>query len=290
MLKKIAATITVATLMTNAGFTCTIDGNEGLLPENDLNISVHNKSNLLMNEEIFHQVIDKVTDYYAPIFEQEGAKLVVSKDWEDGTVNAYAQRTGDAWKISMFGGLARHQTITPDGLALVVCHELGHHVGGAPKKESWFGTRWASNEGQADYFATSKCLRRVFRTEDNSAAMQGADVPSVVVTACEEQFTNETDRLICQRNSMAGMSVSKLFQALRNADVDPDFSTPDTNVVSRTNHNHPAYQCRLDTYYQGALCQVNELVDVDQKDETVGVCAQDETMGFRPQCWFAPAL
>jgi len=74
-------------------------------------------------------------------------ELVIDKHWEDGTVNAYASENGNNDVISMFGGLARHPAITPDAFYLVACHEIGHHLGGAPKKGN---TQWASNEGQAD--------------------------------------------------------------------------------------------------------------------------------------------
>ena len=171
----------------------------------------------------------------------------------------------------MFGGLARHQEITPDGFALVVCHELGHHIGGAPKKASWYST-WASNEGQSDYFATLKCLRKTFRNDDNATIISKMTIPAAVKTTCEAQFTNVEDQAICQRGAMAGMSTARLFQALRNQTTAPDFTTPDTAVATRTDDAHPATQCRLDTYYAGAICSQIDSDDVDQSDETSGVC------------------
>src|SRR5690606_1616432 len=142
---------------------CTVDGSEGIVPENDLYIAADSKSMLNSNldEEKFNAVIDKVLAVYEPLVEAEGGELKVERNWTDGTVNAYAHRRGGTWNVAMFGGLARHETITEDGFALVVCHEIGHHIGGAPKKGGWFST-WATNEGQADYFATLKCLRKVF--------------------------------------------------------------------------------------------------------------------------------
>ena len=67
----------------------------------------------------------------------------------------------------MFGGLARHKLVTPDGFALVACHEMGHHLGGAPRRGGW-----ASNEGQSDYYATTKCARRIWAEDNNAAIMQ----------------------------------------------------------------------------------------------------------------------
>lgn len=290
--KRFAMLLTASALLATSGFTCTTDGSEGIVPENDMKIPATMKSlmNSNLDEAEFNAVVDKVTAIYAPIVSQHGGELNVVKNWDDGTVNAYASRSGSTWNVHMFGGLARHEAVTPDGFALVVCHELGHHIGGAPKKAGWFGT-WATNEGQADYFATLKCLRRVFRAEGNTAqVLSEMNVPASVTDTCSEQFSDETDRLICQRGAMAGLSVSKLFQDLRNQTTSPDFNTPDDNVVSRTNDAHPATQCRLDTYFQGALCTIDELTDVDQDDATVGVCnrSSGDTHGVRPLCWFKP--
>ena len=70
------------------------------------------------------------------------------------TVNANASQRGRTWIVNMYGGLARRPEITPDGFAMVLCHELGHHMGGFP-----FVSGWAANEGQSDLFATLSCGR-----------------------------------------------------------------------------------------------------------------------------------
>lgn len=288
MLRKLLITTTL--LATTASFACTEDGTEGIVPENDLFISTTAKSVSTIDEAEFNAVIDKVIKIYDPIISGMGEQLEVLRNWTDGTVNAYASRRGGKWQIHMFGGLARHNAITSDGFALVVCHEIGHHIGGAPKKGGWFGSAWASNEGQSDYWATAKCLRKAWRGEDHAAVLANETVPEVVINTCASQFSEQEDQLICQRGAMAGMSTAKLFQALRNQTTAPDFKTPDANTVSRTDHNHPATQCRLDTYYQGALCNISEMIDVDQADEAVGVCyrASGDTEGLRPFCWFKP--
>lgn len=292
MLKKVILSTMVLSLLTSHVFACTMDGSEGILPENDMWISADAKSvmNSNIDEATFNKVIDDVMAIYTPIVRGMGGKLKVEKNWNDGTVNAYAHRRGGTWNIAMFGGLARHNTITPDGFALVVCHEIGHHIGGAPKKASWFST-WASNEGQSDYFATSKCLRKYFREDGyTKSVLANMDIPEVVINTCAAQFNNADDQLICQRGAMAGMSTAKLFQALRKQPTAPAFDTPDTKVVTKTDDNHPDTQCRLDTYYAGAICGLDDQMDVDQRDETVGVCyrANGDSTGVRPLCWFAP--
>lgn len=290
LLKNLILGLLMAALSQTA-FTCTIDGEEGFLPENKMWLSPDAKGINTINEDTFNEVIDKVVKIYRPVIESKGANLVVERKWADGTVNAYAQQQGSTWKISMFGGLARHNTITADGFALVVCHELGHHIGGAPKKKTWFSTTWASNEGQSDYFATAKCLRKAFRIDTTEEMIAALNVPQVAIDQCAEQFSDRMDQLICQRGAMAGMSTARLFQELRKQPEAPKFDTPDSAEVSKTDHNHPGTQCRLDTYYAGALCQIDDTIDVSDSDEAKGVCYREsgDTVGTRPRCWFKPS-
>lgn len=277
--------------LTTAAWTCSIDGTEGFLPDNDMYIPANIKSAGGVTEAEFNRVIDKAEAVYSPIIASMNARLEVVRNWNDGTVNAFAQQMGSTWRVSMFGGLARHKTITSDGFALVLCHEIGHHIGGAPRKTSpWGGTAWATNEGQADYFATLKCLRRIWIDEDNASVVAKMEVPAEIKRQCGEQWTWDRDYQICIRGAMAGMSVSKLFQNDRGSE--PAVTTPDPAVVTRTNHNHPAFQCRLDTYFQGALCQVDHNQDVSATDEVAGTCHRSigDTTGVRPFCWFKPSV
>ncbi len=293
-MKGLKQGLLLATLVLSGSvFACTEDGSTGFLPENNLKISVNQKRDGGLTEEQFNAVIDKVEATYDSIVSSEGGKLKVARNWEDGTVNAYASRSGTTWNVAMFGGLARHETITEDGFALVVCHELGHHIGGAPKKVSYYSNSWASNEGQADYFANLKCLRRVFNNESNMRVVRAMkDIPDELVGKCKAVWERADDRALCIRGGMAGMSVSKLFQALRNSTVEPKFETPDAKVVTRTDDNHPAYQCRLDTYFQGSLCNIPFNDDVEQDNEVTGTChgAIGSRIGTRPLCWFKPSV
>ena len=276
------------TLVANT-FACSMDGKEGFLPENKMRIPVGMKGrNGGLSEQQFNAVIDTVINVYSPIVANMGKKLSVARNWTDATVNAYAQQQGPLWIVAMFGGLARHETITEDGFALVVCHELGHHIGGAPAKAG----RPVSNEGQADYFAALKCLRRVWQFEDNQAAITAmTDVPKSLIDSCGRQHVWNQDVAMCIRTGMAGMSVAKLFHAFTQNRAVPKFETPDTSVVTLTDDNHPDYQCRLDTFLQGSLCTKSFNEDVSQYDEVKGTChaSTGYKVGLRPTCWFRPS-
>jgi hypothetical protein len=280
--------ISAIALLSLPTWACTEDGSEGFVPENNMKISVNAKRLGGLTEAQFNNAIERVEVLYAPIVAQQGGKLVISRAWSDATVNAYAQRSGSSWMVNMFGGLARHETITEDGMSLVVCHEIGHHIGGAPKKASAWSNSWASNEGQADYFSNLKCLRRTFLNDDNIAIVSQMDVPASLTTACNSAWSTAEDQAICIRGGIAGDSVAKLFAALRNQAEPAKFETPDAAVVSTTNDNHPATQCRLDTYFQGSLCEVNFNDNVEQTSEVAGTChgTLGHTNGLRPNCWF----
>ncbi|MBI3550008.1 MAG: hypothetical protein HY078_13300 [Elusimicrobia bacterium] len=258
------------------------------LPENDMKIPVGSFQAKGITQEQFNKVIDEVEALYRPIVAAKGGRLVIERAWEDATVNAYALRRGNEWVIKMFGGLARHEAITQDGMSLVVCHELGHHLGGAPKKG--IGNAWASNEGQSDYYANLKCLRRVFGVAAAEEFTRKAVDDEVAARACGQSFNNASDRRQCIRGAAAGFSVSALFQALRREPNAPRFGTPDPAVVSRTNDAHPGTQCRLDTYFQGALCSQAVSAELDDRNPVPGTCTASTGFrsGIRPRCWYKP--
>lgn len=288
MKRGILALVAAAAL--NPAFACDSHGTSGIVEDNNLWIPSNVKAINGMTEQVFNDVLDKVEGIYKPILKGMGKSLQVQRNWDDGTVNAYAQQRGNTWQIAMFGGLARHETVTPDGFALVACHELGHHLGGQPRKRSWFGASWASNEGQSDYFGSMKCLRKYMETDDNVALMAGVEVPAFAVTKCESNFSNAEDIAMCKRGAMAGMSLAGLFRALRNLSEPLRFDTPDSNVVSSTDHNHPQPQCRLDTYFAGSICDKDHYADMDPSDVNKNVCTRTESYSLeaRPLCWYKP--
>ncbi|MGZ3788770.1 MAG: hypothetical protein ACXVLQ_09620 [Bacteriovorax sp.] len=286
MKKRILTAVTALTLSTSASFACDIHGKSGFAPENNLKISQWDKATNGMTQERFLAIVKSVSDIYAPIVKQKGGTLSMNNKWDDDTVNASAQRMGSTWVVNMYGGLARHPLTTDDGFALVVCHELGHHIGGAPRK----GVSWAANEGQADYFGSMKCLRRVLEKQDNIAAVSKMTVDAEATKQCEMVYKNADEVALCQRIAMAGKSLGSLLGSLGGSTT-VNFSTPDKSVVSKTNDAHPAAQCRLDTYFNGILCDKSYDQDTDNNNPAIGTCiARDGyKVGTRPLCWYKPS-
>jgi hypothetical protein len=268
------------------------------MPENNMFIPANAKlSPSGVTEQGFLQAIKEFEDIYTPIFKDDyGATLKIIGDWEDGTVNAYARQVGKSWQVNMFGGLARHPEATLDGFRAVLCHEIGHHIAGAPKKKSRWITAWASNEGQSDYYATTKCLRKFYASLGQIHKTRIVylnhqpldDEEKFAKQKCEETYNDMDDAAACFRSSLAGKSLARLLGSLR-GNPDVYFSKPDPTVVSKTDHNHPKAQCRMDTYFQGALCANDQDELADPQDVRKGYCTAVEghQIGIRPACWYA---
>lgn len=255
------------------------------MPENEMHLE--DGLGLLNNqidEGMFHRILDHVYSVYSPIFRKVGRRLIIERDWYDSTVNAYAYQRGSYNYIKMFGGLARRYEITPAGFALVACHEIGHHLGGFPLYD---GYSWATNEGGSDYYATQVCAKRIWADlEDNTP------VSSYVMSKCDSAHRYSRYRRICYMAAAAGLSAAKLFSS-RGQRI--SFQTPDRSRVSRTYDSHPASQCRLDTYFQGALCFVGRDDKVIPRTESKAYlysCSRyyQHTVGLRPLCWYRPRL
>ncbi|OQW51930.1 MAG: hypothetical protein A4S09_09700 [Proteobacteria bacterium SG_bin7] len=253
-------------------------GFTSVLPENNFRLLVHqNRSNI--SEEQFDSALEKIKQAYEPVIKDRGAELVILKDWMDTTVNAYAFRENNQWYISFYGGMARHSEMTEDGFLLTACHAIGHHLGGFPRVE------WSSVEANADYFSTLKCLRRIWSNGDSIEVVAKMEIDRPVKEKCEKQWKKELDQAICMRSAMAGKSLARLLSVLVGEDSFPEFRAPDETVVTKTNESHINSQCRLDTYFQGALCDADWKIPAGENDPNSGAC-RFRHVGGRPACWY----
>ena len=268
---------------------------EGFAPENSLKIPVgftmSNRFNIQggITEAQFNKVMDRIQLQYDAEVKALGNTLTINRKWSDPTVNASAQQFGTSWVINMYGGLARHSAITEDGMALVACHEMGHHLGGAPKISGWYGNDWATNEGGADYYGTLKCARRYFANDNNGEIIKTLKIDPIAEAKCRDQHSNSDMQVLCMRETAAAQSVTALLAELGGDPSAPKFDTPATNVVDQTNDAHPKAQCRLDTYYAGAGCKADVSTALSNTDYHEGSCTTpNDSFGFRPTCWFKP--
>jgi hypothetical protein len=106
-------------------------------------------------------------------------------DWPSHSINAQAWRIGSKRRVTVYGGLVRHSKINRTVLALAVAHETGHHFGGPPKDPD---TKWMSWQGQADYWAASVGMHRIF----------GSRAPAVTLRAAKQflKFHDDIEALL----------------------------------------------------------------------------------------------
>ena len=260
----------------------------GILPNNTMSIPIGNKAATGLDQEDFTYLIDKVASIYAPVIAERGGELDMAGEWVNPTVNAYATRIDQKYVVRVSGGIARHPFMTPDTLVMVLCHELGHHIGGAPVKSYFFGNtkERPTNEGQSDYFASLKCFKKIFAYEDNYRVMKTKTVSNVLKSKCTESYgQNSSEYFLCLRSGVAGYNLARILNA-SNSEV--SFDIKDQKVVPTTYDGHPQAQCRLDTYLAGSLC--DRVGAVDKADEQAGACNRVEAdmIGIRPLCWYKP--
>lgn len=172
---------------------------EGFLPENDMKIPVGAGAGGGISEAQYNEIMDRIQAMYGPFLQQKGKTLVIKRLWSDSTVNASAQQSGNQWIINMYGGIARHPEMNYEGQALIACHEMGHHIGGAPKIASLFGGNWATNEGGSDYFAVMKCLRVMFEKDDNAKIIGAATIDPTARAKCTAMYSTHSERDLCIR-------------------------------------------------------------------------------------------
>lgn len=276
------------------------------LPRNTVYLEEQGLGEPQITEEIFKARIEKLQTTYAPVISQFGGRLSIKGDWKSKQVNAYATQMLMFWKVIVTGSLARRPELSPDGMTLIVCHEIGHHLGGFPFSEGTpFGGRWASVEGQSDYFSTFVCAKKMWKEELTENAKFRELVNTLPRLQCDTSYESDADRDLCYRTSVALESVIATMAALMKKPM-PQYDTPDTNIVTATSEAHPKVQCRFDTLYAGAICPVKTDETLipgkkvkggrrgseAEKEAAMLSCSllRNFTVGVRPACWFKATM
>jgi hypothetical protein len=208
-------------------------------------------------------------------------------------VTAASDRSGTDWRVTIWGASILHPRLTRDGFALLICHELGHHFGGAPwKKESDGSVRWSSAEGQADYYATAVCAKRIFDLLP-APFFDSFSYPQEVKKKCAEQGLDRSGVNLCARTILAAKSFIDASY-----ETELSWMATDAGRVPRTigvetdprdgHYEYPSSECRMQTLRNGALCyqisdpRTGDLLGISQRER---YCATGPAA--RPTCWYA---
>jgi hypothetical protein len=281
LLATLIAQITLLSSILIYSNTNKIDEHCTLIDPVERRISVFNKTG--MDEVTFNLVIDHFTKVYEPIVKESGYTLKVHRLWNDDTVNANTTVSGKYWIVNAFGGLARHEMMDAETYLAVMLHEIGHHLGGYPKKS------WATNEGGADYYATLKGFRLMIQSGAISN-IYDAPVPPSVSKMCAVQHKSAQEIAICKKSSFIGYKLARVLNNLSNSSANISFDTPDKKEVLETYNGHPKAQCRLDTYFAGSVCGKSHKDELSADSPCQGACAEEcnDITGVRSRCWYRP--
>lgn len=209
---------------------------------------------------------------------------------KNASVSASAKHDFDKLSIVINTGLLESSRLSPDSFRMIICHELGHLFGGAPRKNvppEWDGPTGSdgyslmSSEGQADYYASTSCLQRMIALEKKSPGVDLKRVGPVLKHKCQEVAgKNLKDLEACYRTALAGLDFLKLT-----FDFSISCELEDDGIASQTMRDiYPDRQCRLDTIVNGALCPEILPLSLDPSDSAKNTC--QALFAKRPQCWF----
>jgi hypothetical protein len=199
-----------------------------------------------------------------------------------GVNNSYGDvpvKVGKKWLAS---------SLSEENWQVIFCHEMGHLLGGAPY--TWVNQDDGgdfSAEGQADCFAASKCLRRLWSDPVENAREAASLEPKLVAQAKARGC--QTDQ--CVRIAAAGLELLTRFYPEKVPALDQHSA-----FVAKETKSQPVAlpaQCRLDTMVAGALCPISPSVPFSANNQRDGACTADSPdplvrAGARPVCWFMP--
>lgn len=273
-----------------------------------------------ISESQFFEIVSELQKLYSPIIAQFGGKLSIQADWKKDAIVAQATQMFGTWVVQISGGLARRPELSADGLSLIICHELGHHVGGFPYKYALptqfsiprpsdlpggIENIWAGAEGQADYYSTQVCAKKLWAKSPDLNATFRDKVDPFGKEKCDLAYHTDSERNICYRSVTGLQTIMATLAALMQKPM-PHLDTPDTSEAKTTFTDHPGPQCRMDTVFEGSICPAAHDDTVipgkkssdfpdgieSERDAAKYYCTHSGpyVMGLRPACWFKARL
>lgn len=211
-----------------------------------------------LNESQYYKVLGTfMVEYFQLVKNKTGKDFVVNFDWQNNYFGAFAKDEGGKYSISLWGGMGRAEGMTEELAYFVLCHELGHILGGNPK-QTIPGSDWASSEGQSDFFAAKRCMPHLMKkipmkkrhASKRTDELCRGNLQCETIASIGKEFINFAKRWSFQN-----------YTEVKLGDL------PAEVPRSMLRNVYPSDQCRLETVIQGATCTVN-------------------TKCERPVCWY----
>lgn len=221
------------------------------------------------------QLIGFLNIQYQDQIKNKGGNFTWSFDWSNPYLGAGSTFFDNTYSVVLWGGMIRAPGSDFEVLAVMLCHELGHILGGEPYQR--FGENaeqdWSSAEGQSDWFAATQCLPKVFRHFKDTNFIQN-NFNLELAPVCQKT----QNPYLCNwiRNVSQKFS-DYLYEHYTKRDgitERPSLLVDAKEVAEQTIvGSYPSPQCRLDTLKLGAECAAS--------DETSSITCE------RPACWYA---
>lgn len=199
-------------------------------------------------------------------------------------INAYATYTDDDYLLIVISrGLLDHKLATKNVLKLMVCHELGHFIGGEPKQMRGRSDRksWSTAEGQADFYLTSICMKKIIK-KSNSIKKDLSNVAQTLKTEINKICQND----LCKEVALASYKVAKIYADIKFWKRKLSFVKKDDRIAHQTIRKHLNPQCRLDALIAALLYQ--EVRDLSKSEDLFLTCTNEAYK--QPSCWLSPSL
>lgn len=139
-------------------------------------------------------VIQEFEKHALEIAKESGFKLTrpaeVSVRWKKKSISAYFDWGG----IVITGGFVEHPIMTPDTMASILCHELGHgkEIGLTGLKPLPSDSPFGDIETRADYFAFHSCMPKLLKRsailrDMKNERLHHLKIPKSIEQECETQ-------------------------------------------------------------------------------------------------------
>ena len=206
-----------------------------------------------INKDSFSSKINEIL----PIFIKESLAqnriIVQNPMWETPYFSAWAKKQNESiYMINFWGGMARIPGMLTETWEFIICHEIGHIIGGHPYHQKVTDSLWASSEGQADHFAVVSCLPKFYRSQ--TQLLEPLDLYPYEVSLCEEKYSKEEDKIICKKILRAGRGFVDINSYLNPDIAKADFFSNEIEAEKTIFDSYPSMQCRFDIFKTASQC------------------------------------
>ncbi|MNJ99913.1 hypothetical protein D3C87_176940 [compost metagenome] len=181
--------------------------------------------------------------YIGPVYQETGKPLIAPNSWSNPYFAGAAVVDEQMAQLILWGGLARAPGATSAVVATVLCHELGHIVGGEPRQSAPL-PEWSSSEGQSDFYAATVCLPEYLKAHPELKIPLDAEVKEL----CKDDKT-------CGAIAQTGLDFIRFLQRYSYRDFKAvSVLAEESPSPELIRNRYPTDQCRLDNFVKAALC------------------------------------